>query len=539
MPRVPTFAVHQLTLAQTLDTQSRLIESQIQVSSGKVARSYTGVALESRRLVNLENAISETNGFVDIIDRTSNRLQIMETNVASAFDVAADFRTLLVDATNADNASLVALNQRAKDFMVQLGGLLNVKDDNRHVFAGSRIDTPPVDLSILFNTNVPLVKTAEFTGTATNSLTGITSLTGIVSVEADSGNTDDAFQLTYNATNKTFQMTNLNGGANTTVSLGNPLLPGELRKLDFNVGGERVVVTIDESFDPLTDITTDTLSGIVDTAGFGVGAFGTITVKSTSGNVSTIDRNIVETSGTAASATLTLNSTDGDFVATGVDLSVSASLVPVTLTNATTGATVVLDVNVTTGLNDAAVASNLTEIRLNNFLENVAATNGTINTTEARPGDPGYDSTKPSYYKGDYVSPTVRVDPSTTVDYGVNAAESGFEKLFRALFMAKNADTTSGSVDTATLESALGLVTQAIDEIPNIRTRIGSDRVVLDTMKSRHDEFILFANQSVGQIEDVDVASAITKISFEQTQLEASYLLSSRLAGLSIAQFLR
>ena len=539
MPRVPTFGLHQLTLAQTLETQRRLTDNQVQVSSGKVSPDYIGVAIDSRRLVNLENAVTEAKGFSDISSRIDTRLQMMETSVSGAVDIATRFRTLLVNATNAGDSSLLELNQRAEDFMVQLAGLLNVRDDIRHIFAGSRIEVEPIDLSILLSNAPALTNAVEYTGTATNSLTGITSLPGIVSVQVDTGNANDAFQLTYAPGTQDFTFTNLNGGASDVVNLGSALLPGEQRALEFSVGGERVVLTIDDTFNPLNPITTDTVTGVVDTSGLGVGAFGAITVTGTTGDVSTIDRNIIETTGTAANATLTLNSSNGIFVATGVDFSVGPALVPVTLTNATTGGTVSLDVNVTTGLNDAAIASNQTEIRLNNFLENVAATNGTINAKEARPDDPGYDPTKPSFYKGDTVKQTARIDSSVTVEYGITGDESGFEKLFRALYLTRTANVSPGSVDTTTLETALGLTLEALDEIPNIRTRIGSDRLVLETMRSRQDDFILFANEAASEIEDVDVAAAITRLSQEQMQLEASYTVTARLSQLTLAQFLR
>ncbi|MFQ5774598.1 MAG: flagellin [Kiloniellaceae bacterium] len=539
MPRVPTFAVHQLTLAQTLETQRRLVETQIQVASGKVSRDYVGVAIDARRLVNLEGAVTQVEGFVDNINLIEGRLQVMENNVAGAFDVAARFRELLVNALNFENASVLTLNQRAEDMIVELAGLLNVKRDDRYLFAGARTDTAPIDASILLNPNVPQVDAAEFTGQATTSGTGITGLTGIVSVKVDSGNTGDAFQLEYDSTTQNLKITNLAGGAVGQLNLGAAPAAGQTSQLTFDVGGEKVVLTIDSNFNPLTSITTATIVGNVDTTGFGVGAFGAITVTSTSGDISKIDRNVIETSGTAASATLTLSSTDGNFVATGVDLSTVNPALPVLLTNATTGATVKLVVDVTTGLNDAAVASNDTEIRLGNFLQNVAATNGTLNLTEARPGDPGYDSANPAFYKGDSTKSTVRIDVNATIEYGITAKESGFEKLFRAMFTVKTANVQAGSVDRTSLQTALGLVVEAIAEIPDVRSRIGSDRLTLEQTKARHQDFVLFTKESISQIEDVDIAGAVTRIGIEQTQLEASFMLTARLSRLTLANFLR
>lgn len=535
MIRFSTLGAHKLNQAQSLSAQSRLFETQMQISSGKVSRGYAGVAIDARRLVNLENAVTEVGGFIKNIDVTASRLDLMENSVAGIFDIAVEFRDLLVNALNIENASELSLNQRAEDMLQELTAALNIEQDNRFLFSGSRIGTAPIDISILLATSVPLVDAAEFTGAATTSGTGITGLTGITGVQVDSGTTGDAFQVEFDSGTNTFTVTNLNGGASDTAVISSVPGTGETTDITFSVGGKNVVLTVDENFDLGTSITTGDITGNV--AG-GTGVFGTITLTGTTGDISNIDENTIETSGTAASATLTLSSSDGDFVATGIDLSVDASTVPVTLTNDTTGATITLSVDVTTGLIDTNIDDADTEIQLDNFLENVAASNS-ANGEGARPEDPGYDSTAPGYYMGDTTTLSVRIDPNATVDYGITADESGFEKLFRSLYMALNATVTTGNIDTDTLDSALGLVIEALDEIPDIRSRIGSDLLVLEQTKTRHEDFTIFTGESIGQIENVDVAAAVARMSLEEVFLEASYLLTARLSELGLANFLR
>lgn len=539
MSKVPTFGVSQLTMGQMQDTQRRLFETQMQISSGKVAPDYVGVAIDSRRLVSLENSVREIEGFVKNIDLTESRLQAMELSVSGVFDVATEFRSLLVTALNLDNASLLTLEQRAEDFITEAAGMLNVRQGDRYLFSGSRIDQAPIDTDVLLNNEPPLVNTAEFSGITTLSGTGITGLTGIASLKTESGNAGDAFQLTYDAGSQTFQVTNLNGGAAGAAALGDPIVPGQTRDIEFNVGGERVVLTIDGTFDASVPITNDAITGSVDTGGFGVGAFGPITVESTLGDIGKIDRNIIETSGTAANATLTLSSTDGDFVATGVDLSLAATGIPVTFANATTGAEIRMQIDVTTGLNDAAVASNQTEISLNNFLRNIAVSTGAVDPGAVRPTDFGYDPADPSFYRGDDARLTARIDINATVAYGVTGAEAGFEKLFRALFMVKEAAADPTNIDRDALESALGLAIESIEEIPNIRSRIGSDLLTLERVQSRHQDVVVYTTEAISNIEDVDVAAAVAALAAQETQLEASFLVTSRLSKLTLLNFLR
>jgi flagellar hook-associated protein 3 FlgL len=366
----------------------------------------------------------------------------------------------------------------------------------------------------------------------------VTGITGISKVQVDSGSTADAFQITFDSGTNTFTVKNLNGGASTNAVLNAAPAPGQTTDITFTVGTKRVVLTVDENFNTGTSITTDTITGNIDTSGAGVGAFGGITVTSTTGEISKINQNTIETSGTAANATLTLSSSDGNFVATGVDLSATAT-VPVTLTNATTGATIVLSIGVTTGLNDAAVADPDTEIRLIDFFENVAASDGSVNVKDARPGDPGYDSANPGFYRGDAATLNVRIDNNSTIDFGIKANEPGLEKLFRALYMVKNTNVTPGSIDRAKLESALGIAIDSINDLPDIRSKIGSALKSLEQMKTRHADFIVFTNESVSQIENVDIAAAVARISTDQTFLEASYMLTARLSQLSLTNYLR
>ena len=124
MIRFATFGTHKMAQSHMLDSQNRLFDSQMQISSGKVSRNYAGVAIDSRRLVNLENAVTGVHGYIKNINITESRLQLMENAVVGAFEVAVRFRDLLVNALNVDNASLLTLNQRAEDMLQELTGAL-------------------------------------------------------------------------------------------------------------------------------------------------------------------------------------------------------------------------------------------------------------------------------------------------------------------------------------------------------------------------------------------------------------------------------
>ena len=67
MTRVATFAQHERNLAHILDSQRRLNEGQLQISSGKRSEHYSGVATDARRIVNVETSHIRTTQYIALL----------------------------------------------------------------------------------------------------------------------------------------------------------------------------------------------------------------------------------------------------------------------------------------------------------------------------------------------------------------------------------------------------------------------------------------------------------------------------------------
>ena len=93
--------------------------------------------------------------------------------------------------------------------------------------------------------------------------------------------------------------------------------------------------------------------------------------------------------------------------------------------------------------------------------------------------------------------------------------------------------------DTAMLNHALDVTNSAANNVANIRTQIGNTRSSLAEIEKTHQDFILFANETIGDLENTDITLAITKLNETQVTLEASYMTLSRLGQISLLQFLR
>ena len=303
MTRVTNFAQHQRNLAHILDAQKRLNDGQLQVSSGKKAQQYSGVSRDVRRIVNVEASHVRTTQFMANNKLVDERLQTMETSVSQVFELVTQYKTLIINALNADNSSDLAMPIQTQAMLDELTALLNLEQDGRYLFSGSRTDTRPVD-----QTGLP--------------------------------------------------------------------------------------------------------------AGY------------------------------------TIPTSDGD---------------------------------------------------------------------------------SSGYYAGDTASLTVQADENFTVTYGITAGDTGFEQAIRAMHMV----VIGPPNDRATLDEALRVIDQAIDGVSDVRTRIGSSRAALENVNSRLDDFLLFAEQTISDLENTDITEVITNMNSDQVAVEASFAVISRLADLTLTRFLR
>ena len=147
MTRVSNFALQSFLQSQTLGVQQRLADLQIQASSGQRAQTYSGIAADAHQLISLQVAQDQTAQYVKTNQSIDSRLTSMESSVSDIFKAATDFRTLLLNAENNNNAGDLSIDTEAANFRQQVANLLNVQVDGRYLFAGTRTDMKPVDLN--------------------------------------------------------------------------------------------------------------------------------------------------------------------------------------------------------------------------------------------------------------------------------------------------------------------------------------------------------------------------------------------------------
>lgn len=305
MDRISNYSQNARSLAFVTQSQSRIADLQNQIATGVKSQDYTGVSRSAERLITLESSHERVSQYIDDNVVVEGRLNTMELSVSQIFELMSEYKTVLIDGLNASNADDLNLRNRASQMLDQVAALLNVEEDGRQLFAGTRTDTQPVDTTAL------------------------------------------------------------------------------------------------------------------------------------------------------------------------------------------------------------------------------PAISYTIPTT---------DGASSSYFVGNTDKFTIRADDNFDLQYNVDASERGFERAIRALDIMVKAPLSN---DRPTLNHVLGVVSNAIDDLADLRTKIGGTRKTLDNVVDRHRDFILFTEQSISQIQNVDIAETVTQMTNAQVTLEASFMTISRLSQVTLLNFLR
>jgi flagellar hook-associated protein 3 FlgL len=141
-----------------------------------------------------------------------------------------------------------------------------------------------------------------------------------------------------------------------------------------------------------------------------------------------------------------------------------------------------------------------------------------------------------NYYQGDSNELFARVSETQEVRVGIAGNRNGFQQLIGAFKAAIEGHNTG---DTNMIESALDMVTTAIADINTYRAELGSASNLIARATSLHQDVRLYADSVIGEVENVDVPSAVAALSADQAALEASFMTVARLSTLSLADYLR
>lgn len=611
MTRIASLAANEALIGRILETQKRLFETQVQVSSEKNSQTYSGIAFDAERLVNFENTAAQLARFVQNNQTANLRLDIANTAIEGVRSVIDDFQDSLT-AYNAggltDQVRVQSIQDAAFRSLKGLESLLNTEADGRFLFAGSRVKSEPVDLAAptlsafqaVYNGNsvaYPTTRDAHLsdltlnknsTTTAANWLTfardnaGAPARGRITASGSEFANVKVGSRITMSGTG-----TNNNGtytvaaATATTIDIVTEMLTNEgpvalatltdasgnfldsvkhgglqfIRDNGANPPKSRITATTAGSLASAAVGTTFTIAGTASNNG-------TYTVAANNGTNLDIVTTMLTDFGTVATpyflftAAANLSFVDGvanpDTIVApaGTFRDGAGQSLPAGLQLSIAGTGTANDGQTYTIGSVSADGSTVTLVAAN-AVTAAANVNGTVRANAS-----AGTLTATSYYNGDSVSVTHRVDELQSFEIEFNAVNPAFEKALRAIgIIAQGVFGTEGGLDKhpERIGQALFLLASAIEaavsgtppfgaetagNLEDLEQNIGFKQVLIQQTTEVHKKFSGFLGARITEVENVDRLDAVTRLLDDQRTLEASFQALARIKQLSLSQFI-
>ncbi len=140
--RIGTFASTQLLLSQIQKAESNLNTTDQQVSSGKLADTYSGYGDKTALMEAARSSAARADGNVAAAQQASTRLDLQDSLLSQLSDLAQHVREALTKAAADQDAT--SLMTTMQGYFAQAVQILNSKDANGYIFGGDNNQTPPV-----------------------------------------------------------------------------------------------------------------------------------------------------------------------------------------------------------------------------------------------------------------------------------------------------------------------------------------------------------------------------------------------------------
>lgn len=145
-------------------------------------------------------------------------------------------------------------------------------------------------------------------------------------------------------------------------------------------------------------------------------------------------------------------------------------------------------------------------------------------------------SSDTSYYQGNDYTQSIEIDTGYSVDYGITANNDAFEEIIRAFDLIINSQSTSDP-DTA-LEEAFDLLGTALDDLEDVKAKTSQASQTLDQYIDDSLTELNLIDSMIADLKEVDLAEVSVKLQELETQLEASYSITTRLLQLNLSDYL-
>lgn len=154
---------------------------------------------------------------------------------------------------------------------------------------------------------------------------------------------------------------------------------------------------------------------------------------------------------------------------------------------------------------------------------------------ELDPAFTNFGSLDDSYYQGDDLELSTRVDTDVEITTTMSADLDGFRELVGALRGLINGDILD---DDVVLENSLGLVNDSLGKIADYQAELGFRQTKLERIDQTHFDAEIYLETRISEIEDVDLSEAITRLAQDQVILEGAMATIARVNQLNLVDYL-
>lgn len=603
MSRIGTYGASQMYLSRLNAIQLRMNKTQVQVATELKSTTYSGIAADTNRVINLENEKSRADAYVRDNTLADTRLKATTVSLSAMEKSLNNFKKRLEDfasGINKEPKNIQQLQQWAFDAMKDMQSYLAASVDGQYIFSGGRVSDEPVKLpadslsefqKIFDGSNITYPTTREaslaevhLTGTETGPLTFDTATGTIRSTTNAFDKLAAGTRITLGGLSPaaTFTIQGVDPATHSIkVSQLNTETNSTTTTLSFTDAGVDYDVAPSMSggltFSPEGDTITSTVPGMLDITKLAPGSHFSIK-GSAQGNDGNYE--VLSNDGT----TIKIKSTKLDFVQPTTN-EAAATLTTASATNYTSagygqltfgsnasGQLTISSTNLgafTNAANEFAVGSTFTiaggtaggNDGTYRVLSNTAGQTLTVTRIDGGnytvPQDGGAKFDAESWYRGDNLQLQHKIDTDRSVDLGIYASDPAFDKAFRALgLIAQGAYGTPGGLENNLdrINQARALIQDAISrntnapgpfgtekpsDLTSLAAQVGVTQNLIKTKNDKHTAFSGFLDTRIADLERVDKTEAVARLLDDQTALQTSYQALATVRGMSLLDYMK
>lgn len=147
MTRIATLSQQQALLNELLKTNTRTFQTQLQVSTGKVGQTYKDLAKDTGVLLSAKRVETRITQFQKTVTELGGRLENQNVQLEQIASSAGQLRQNVLDALSLNSGS--GLMEAVDGVFRQALSVLNAQVDGSYIFAGSRVNTAPANITSL------------------------------------------------------------------------------------------------------------------------------------------------------------------------------------------------------------------------------------------------------------------------------------------------------------------------------------------------------------------------------------------------------